>query len=176
MPNWLLAIILVAIGAAGGSLATNLHWQAKWDKHIAADAKAETKAVVKASDQKQAQVTAGNKVSAKATVTDRKVQDQITEVIKDVPKHVPPSSDPGRCVTYGFVRTIDAAILGVRPSELQLPAGKSDTDCSPLEASAVATGIVENVGIARQNAVQLNALIDYLGDQELILTPKEKTP
>ena len=86
-------------------------------------------------------------------------------VIKEVPNHVK-ESPVKSCISYGFVRVLDAEVNGVLPEQLNLPDGKSDDDCAPLSAAAVASGIISNFKIAKQNEQQLNELIGALHDLE----------
>jgi len=68
------------------------------------------------------------------------------------------------CIPFGFVRVLDAAGYGVGPAELPLPAGKSDDDCSPLDWAPLAQALIGNIGDARANAEQLDALARVLRD------------
>jgi hypothetical protein len=84
---------------------------------------------------------------------------------------VAPGARPG-CVSYGLVRVLDAAVLGVPAGSLALPAGKSDDDCSPVEPSALAASVAGNYGAAEQNAQQLNDLIATVAAQaRIVATP-----
>lgn len=174
--TFIAAILALTFGLLVGHVWTERKWEARWAERDAAESKASEAVVKDAGKKLTAQYNAGQTASRKATATDQKVQEQIRAVIKEVPKHVTPDTDRRTCVPYGFVRTLDAAVLGVRPGDLPLPAGKSDDDCAPIEASSLAAGIAENYGAARQNAVQLDALLDYLGDQELILSSNGEPP
>lgn len=69
------------------------------------------------------------------------------------------SAGGSTCVPFGLVRVLDAAALGLHPSALALPAGKSDADCTTIDYVALATNVIGNYGAARANAEQLNALI-----------------
>lgn len=73
------------------------------------------------------------------------------EVIRHVTVHSP-------CISLGFIRVLDAEVLGVAADRLPLAAGQSDDTCSPLTADAVAERIIANYGRARQNAIQLDEL------------------
>ena len=89
-----------------------------------------------------------------------KIATSIKGVLASVPVHVTVKVMP--CISYGFIRVLDAAILGVSPESLSLPPGKSDDTCSALTAPIVAAAIIANYGTARANAEQLNALIALL--------------
>ncbi len=89
----------------------------------------------------------------------RAVADSTAAQLLQVKRHV--QNNP-RCVTFGFVRVLDAATHGVLAETLSLPAGKSDAACTKLTANDLANAIVTNYGAARANAEQLNALIAVL--------------
>lgn len=118
-------------------------------------AQAETKAV----EQAKAVQAAEDKVSLDAAVAEAAAQQKIVTVTqtitKEVVRHVKDHSD---CITYGLVRVLDAGVYGADPDSLPLPAGKSDDACAPVTASSLATAILNNYGLARANAEQLNAL------------------
>ena len=100
-------------------------------------------------------------MSLKVAVDEAKAQQQIatkTEiVVKEVPKYVPVAS---KCaVTIGFLRVLDAAVHGVDPANLPLPAGKSDESCADLDARALAVAVVRNYrDVCQANAQQLTSL------------------
>jgi hypothetical protein len=104
-------------------------------------------------------------VSLKSAVEEAKAQQQIvtrTEtIVKEVPKYVPVAS---KCpVTVGFIRVLDAAVLGVSPADLPLPAGKSNDSCADIDAPAVATRIIANYsGVCEANARQLTSLQEWV--------------
>ncbi len=83
--------------------------------------------------------------------------------MKEVLSHVTPNSP---CITLGFIRVLDAEVLGVSADDLPLAAGQSDDACSPLSTAAVAERIVRNFGIARQNAEQLDGLIENVSARQ----------
>lgn len=155
-----LAVLGIVGIAAGSAWATHridqvalLKLEAKWkDAEIAAVEAA--RKIQKAQDE----------VSLKAAVAEAKAQQQIvtkTEtVVREVPKYVPVAS---KCaVTVGFLRVLDAAILGRSPADLPLPAGKSNDSCADLDAPTVAARLVANLGTCQANAQQLNGLQDWV--------------
>lgn len=99
------------------------------------------------------------KITEEAAVAEAKVQQQIVvqtlTLTREVTRYV---KDTSTCVTFGLVRVLDAAALGVDPADLPLPAGQSDDACAPVTASALAGSVATNYGTARQNAEQLNRL------------------
>ncbi len=102
---------------------------------------------------------ADNATVLAAAVTEGQVQISIlrhTSVLKlEVPRYV---TIDRPCITWGFMRVHDAAVHGVSPDDLPLPAGKLDGDCAPVDAIALARSIADNYGTARANAEQLDAL------------------
>lgn len=156
-------VLLVGLFFAGlwtGIKAEDAHWQAKWDKHVAADKVAVDAAVASAVAKEREQA----KSDLDAAVAEAKAQEKIVTrtqfIIKEVPRYVTASQDRSTCVTYGLVRVLDAAALGTDPADLELPAGQSDDACAPVKASDLAASVAENYGTARQNAQQLDALIE----------------
>lgn len=163
MPKWALTILAAAViftmGAASGARLADNHWQKKWDAHVKADKKAIDAAVAKAraDERRSAQLT---QTSGETQVrVQTKIVDHTVTLIKEVPKYVTVQQDARSCVSYGLVRLLDAASSGRDPADLELPAGQSNDACAPVEASALAASVVENYGIARQNAAQLDGLI-----------------
>lgn len=71
------------------------------------------------------------------------------------------------CIPLGLVRMLGAGGLGVAPSDLALPAGKSDSSCSTLTSNNLAQIIVGSYGRARANAEQLDALNALLRQQKI---------
>lgn len=174
MPAWFIGLLVsLTIGFATGVWVTNAQWKATWDAHIAADAKALNKAVAdaRADEKKQAKLNAAS--GAKAAVVDQKIQARTRAITKEVHAYVTPAQDARACVSYGAVRLHDAAVFGVQPAELQLPAGKSNDDCSPIAPSALVAAVAENYGVAHQNAEQLNELIAHDAAQAVILNGED---
>lgn len=75
--------------------------------------------------------------------------------------HEPPPTAPRvvGCVTYGLVRQLDAAALGVDPDALPLPSGVTDETCAPVENADLAASVGDNYATYRSVAAQLNDLI-----------------
>lgn len=93
------------------------------------------------------EATAQATIDAKARV----IHDKVYVHVKD---HLPPSG----CITYGFLRSLDGAGLGLDPADVGLPAGQSDDACAPLSAADTAAAIGDRLSDARKNAEQLDAL------------------
>lgn len=90
----------------------------------------------------------------------RTITKEVTQYVHDyVPVPGPTQTVTVGCITYGFVRVLDAAVFGVDPASLPLASGQSDDACTSIDAAALARAIVGNYGIARSNAEQLDALI-----------------
>lgn len=110
-------------------------------------------------------------ISLAAAVAEAQAQANVvtqTQIVtKEVVRHV-----PLRCVPLGFVRVLDAAILGRDPDSLPLPAGKSDATCAPVDTRALAERLAEDIGAARANAEQLTALQAWV----LSVLPHDRAP
>lgn len=79
----------------------------------------------------------------------------------EVQKHV---KDNSACISWGFVRVLDAATHGVLADNLPLAPRKSDDACSGFTASQLARSVSDNYAQARGNAIQLDALITFIRD------------
>ena len=87
-------------------------------------------------------------------------QARLTEVQQHVARLSADRARQPGCVTFGFIRVLDAQIRGVTASSLRLPARGTDAACAPVTPAAVASSIVRNFAAAIANAEQLNALIE----------------
>lgn len=85
-----------------------------------------------------------------------RLADQARRALLEVKRHV--KNVPVGCVTYGFIRVLDAAVFGVSADSLPLPTGKSDGSCAPVAPVDLARSIADNYATARANAEQLGAL------------------
>ena len=63
------------------------------------------------------------------------------------------------CVTFEFVRQLRLYIRNVPGESLALPAGKRPGDCAPISGLRLERRIIEQLGIGRDNADQLNKMI-----------------
>lgn len=154
-----LAIALSVAGLTGAHLQKlgDVH---KYDQLVLSDAQAQSKAI---EDAYALQKSIDTKILAAATA-DATAQTVIVsrsnKTITEVPYYVKDTIPvPGDCITFGFVRVLDSAALGVDPSSLLLPAGATDDTCTTLKASDLAKSIIDNYSTAEQNAKQLNDLI-----------------
>jgi hypothetical protein len=82
-------------------------------------------------------------------------------ILREVPAHVGAQTDSRFPLAWGLVRVHDAAILGVDPAQLSLPAGQSDDTAAPVKASDLAANDAENFGACRANAEQLARVLEW---------------
>ena len=141
---------------AGTAWTTAKVYQGTIEKMKAGYAKAETEAVRQALERQKVQAA----IDLTAAVDEARAQTEIVTVThtitKEIPVHVPVAS---KCaVTLGFIRVLDAAIHGVSPASLPLPAGQLDESCAGADPRTLALNIVENYRTAAANAQQLTAL------------------
>lgn len=67
------------------------------------------------------------------------------------------------CLTYEFVRQLDAAVIANGPaSALRLPSGKSSDTCAPVTAVDVVRWLLGIIETARANGQQLDDLIAFV--------------
>jgi hypothetical protein len=75
---------------------------------------------------------------------------------------IPPRVLVRGCLTYEFVRQLDAAIVASgAASALPLPAGKSADACAPVDAPHVVQWLLGIVDTAKRNGAQLDGLIAF---------------
>lgn len=183
--QWIVTGVAAVALVGGSSFATYkvTHGldSAAYAKLELADKTAQVAAVsAAAAQQKQLDVAATT-----AAVADAQAQAALVTraaaLTQEIPAHVTPAQDqaaaaPGArpgCVSYGLVRLLDAATLGVPAASLALPAGESDDACAPVEPSALASSVAANYGVAEQNAQQLNDLIAAAAKQaEIVAAPQ----
>lgn len=116
--------------------------------------------------QARAAQSAEDKVSLDAAVAEATAQQKIVTITntitREVPNHVPLTS---KCaVTVGFVRVLNAVILGNGASDVSYAPGKSDDACADLDARALAGSIIGNYASAIANGEQLAALQKWITD------------
>lgn len=174
--------VVVAVAVAGASYTTYKLThdvdQGKYETLVANDAKAQTTAIAAAAAKQKALDDAGLKAAVSEAQAQEKIVTQYVTLTKEVPTYVTQAQDaaaaaPGAapgCVSYGLVRLLDAAVLGVEPATLALPAGKSDDACSPVEPSALAANVTGNYGLGAQNAKQLDDLVAAITAQANIVS------
>lgn len=148
-------------------VATVLGVKTEWDHGQAAIKQVATIAStskVAAIAVKKADVTA----TAVDTAAQVKIVTRTRTLLQKVNVYVPVSTP---CVPWGVVRLHDAAVLGVDPSTLQLPAGQSNDSCSGVAASSLVAVVVANYGAAQQNAKQLDDLEADLNGRAAAVAP-----
>lgn len=164
------AIAGIATATVGAGYVVHKFDEARYADLVAADAKAQSLAVALAAAQQKNLDAITIKDASKEQAAQSQIAATTAAIKSEIHTYVTRLQDsktaaPG-CVTYGLVRLHDAAALGVDPSTLQLPAGKSDDACAPVAPSALAAGIVANYGAARANAEQLAGLQDDIRAKE----------
>lgn len=70
------------------------------------------------------------------------------------------------CLTYEFVRHLDAAISDRPASALPIPGGKSADACAPVDAAAVERWLLGIIANCQANAAQLDNLIAFFRDAQ----------
>lgn len=156
VPSW--ALKALGIGSVVVFIGFAVH---EWKLAVAdsAVAKVEVRAIQQARhvEVASAQLSTRNSTGeanaqAQIAATGRVIHDKVYIHVKD---RLPPSG----CITYGFLRHLDAAGLGLDPSDVGVPAGQPDDACAPLSPRDAAALIGDRLTDARANAEQLNALI-----------------
>lgn len=118
--------------------------------------KALADAVAQTAEVQAAQDKIGHDVDVAEASAQQKIVTQTNVVTKEVIVHVPIAS---KCpVTVGFVRVLNAAILGSGPSDLSYSPGQSDDACASTDARTLAGSIVANYGNSLANSQQLDSL------------------
>jgi len=151
------ALMLLGIGGYGGY-------------QVTAWAKDETINTIKLADataQKQAaDLSAANQRNADLLDKDRAVKDAAAQQhLQDLANLIPTQvthyvSNKVPCISVGFVRVLDAAVIGTDPANLPLASGQSNDTCAAIDNTTLAASIARNYITSGQNAQQLNDLID----------------
>jgi hypothetical protein len=132
---------------------------------------AQTKAVEEAKALQAAQ----DKVSLDAAVAEAAAQQKIVTVTntitREVPSHVQATAHG--CITVGFVRVLNGAILGNGTADLSYAAGQPDDACADTDPRTLALNIVANYAAAAGNAEQLGGLQDWVNK---IIAASKKAP
>lgn len=158
-----LALIFAVVMSGATAKVTWDYQQGKIDATVDSYAKkeAERTAVIQEAARKaqKAQDAITLASALKEATAQTKIVTRTRTLTQEVPRYVTVQQDAVACISYGLVRVLDAAATGRDPSDLELPAGQSDDACTTLTASDLARGVIENYGVAQQNAEQLDALI-----------------
>ena len=157
------ALVLAAgSGYAGYRLASQLD-QGRYVALQYADAKALADGELKVATQQKAYDDAAINAAVHEGEAQQKIAVRTVTITKEIPTYVTAQQDRVACVSYGLVRVLDAAVLGVDPASLPLPPDVTDDTCTALKASDLAASIADNYGTAEANAEQLDALEALLG-------------
>lgn len=99
-------------------------------------------------------------VSLNAAVAEASAQQHVVTVtntiIKEVPAHV--QATTRGCITVGFVRVLNAGVLGNGTADLSYAPGQPDDACADTDARTLALNIIANYGVCTANGEQLGAL------------------
>jgi hypothetical protein len=146
---------------AGGGLKAQV---AGLHQQIAARDLGEAKAEAAALAARQQLAAAQDAITRTAAASDQAIQKQIQTVIREVPQRVDAKSD--LCpVPWGLVRLLDAAASGADPGDVaaRIAPGQPDDAASDVKLSEIAAVLAGNLGVARQNAGQLEGLEAAVG-------------
>lgn len=123
-------------------------------------AEAQTEAIDQAMKIQRAQDDVSLQAAVDEAASQQKIVTQTQIITKEVPIHVPAAS---KCpVTVGFLRVLDAAVLGSAAADLPLAAGQSDESCATTDARTLALNITANYSACRANAEQLGGLQSWV--------------
>lgn len=151
-----IAVLGIVAIAAGSAWATHQIDEAAYLKLEAKYKDAEVAAVSLAKAVQKAEDDVSLQAAVKEAASQQKIVTQTQIVTKEVPIHVPISS---KCaVTVGFVRVLNAAILGGSAADVSYAAGQPDDACAPTDARSLASNIIVNYGTCLANAQQLTSL------------------
>lgn len=170
LPYRLLATILAFVGtfAAGGiasGVVVHKLDQAAMDKHLRQDAAAAQKATDAARKVEHAVADVGHAAGVAEVTAQRRITDHTLTLTQEVPSAVHTLIVDRVCVPVGLVRLHDAAAYGIEPAQVGASPGEPDDACSLIAWPDFAAVVVQNYGIARGNAEQLDALIKFERDR-----------
>jgi len=160
----LTAAVTLAIGFTTGW--TVRDWKAGADG--AADAKAETKEVIRVVYRERAQADITTAVDTRAAADQARIRTITRTIIKEVPVYVPAEADLRFALPVGLVRLHDAAATGHplsdAPGQPDDPAGFLEP--SDIPPSRLGTVIAENYGVCHADAARFSALQDWVRQQQ----------
>jgi hypothetical protein len=152
-PHRLLALAAMAAALLGlGWVKGAGHVQARWDAAV------QQQSLQTAARERHAQATV--KVVTQYVDRVRVVREKGDTIIKEVPVYVPVQADAACTINRGFVRLHDAAAAG----ELPEPARDADAAAAGIALSAVAGTVAANYQTCHENAEQLRALQEWVGE------------
>ena len=163
----LTAAVMLAIGFTTGW--TVRDWKAGADG--AADARAETKEVIRVVYRERAQADITTAIDTRATADQVRIRTITQTIIKEVPVYVPAEADLRYTLPVGLVRLHDAAATGAAGRPFSDAPGRPDDPAGFLEPSDVApsrlgTFIAENYGVCHADAARFSALQDWVRQQQ----------
>jgi len=156
------AAALALVGLLGAGFYAGYRWElGTYEKRVADDAAAQTKAVA----EKAASISAQDAVNTAAAISEAQSQTKVeihtVTVTKEIPTYVHDKiSCPGP--TVGLARVLFGAASATDPATLNLAPGQSDDDCSDVTASEVASWFTQYAGNSQGNAQQLNDLESWV--------------
>jgi hypothetical protein len=129
-------------------------------QQIAARDLAQAKAQSAALSARATLADAANGEARVAAARDQTIQTQIQTVIREVPKRVDAKDDAGCVVPWSVVRLLDAAASGAQLGDVAaaVAPGQPDDAASDVKLSEAVALLAADLGIARQNAGQLEHL------------------
>jgi hypothetical protein len=141
----------------GGGLKAEV---ARLTRQIAARDLAEAKARADALAARQRRIAAGRQQARAHLAAAAATRKQIQTIVEKVPVYVSEKSDAGCVVNWGAVRLLDAAASGRDPDTVRaaIAPGRPDDAASDVTLSEAVALLAADLGIARQNADQLNRL------------------
>lgn len=176
--------VALLVGFGGGAYAGY-----RWEHGVVLQerldaAKAQSKAVTAALEKQKKLGASGIEAGYRRGLSEGLQQSLTLKLVMGVPANVTlvqdqaaAASDHAGCITYGFVRLLVAGQRSVEPDTLALPAGQSIDACTGLAPSALAATLAADLGVAAQNASQLNDLIAEVRRQGAIIEeqPNERS-
>lgn len=129
-------------------------------------AAAQTQAVKDALNTRIAQDHISQKIAVADAEREGELKAKTVEIVRNVPVYITKEIDRAFPLPCGWIRLHDSAASGLAPSEVSLPAGKSDADACPITASFAATIIVENYGKYDILAARYMDLRQWVIDEE----------
>lgn len=146
---------MLAVGAASGSYVTYKVEQGTIAGIKLADAQAQAAAVSAATAIKSKQDATVLADAVSAADSRVRIVTQAATITKEIPVYVTKTLP---CVTFGFVRVLNAAAAGVDPAGVAVAPGEPNGACSPVSWDQVAADIADDYGTGLQNADQMNRL------------------
>lgn len=142
---------------------------------------ATTQATAKLISQKQAEAQELGEALAGVTITagqqfaaaQQTLQTRTVTLIQKVPFYVESPTKPSSVCTVplGLVRVLNSAARGGSDpeSDFPLPAGRANNTVTAIDLASLASAIVRNYRIANGNAQQLDALNQWIRDQQALI-------